>query len=60
MEKIKKIIERKLVFIKSDECENCVKLVSDTGTTYNFKINLTENATDIGFFDVSDVDAIND
>ena len=55
MEYIKKEIKLKTILVSGyTGTTKFYKIVPDTGTTYNFKILLTQNARDLGFFDTID------
>jgi len=51
MEVIKKTVERIMTTKPSNDGSGYVNIIPDTGVTYHFKISLTQDATDIGFFD---------
>lgn len=57
MEVIKKQVQRVMTTgTTSGDTENSFIIIPDTGTTYNFRILLTSEANDLGFFDAHVVD----
>ena len=51
MEVIKKTVQRIMTTKPSNDGSGYINIIPDTGVTYYFKIGLTQDATDIGFFD---------
>lgn len=60
MEVIKKKVERIMTTGTTSGCtENCFVFIPDLNAEYKFKILLTSEAKDLGFFDVVEEDEIN-
>lgn len=61
MKVIKKTVERVMTTGNTENCkieDNCFIIIPDTSIIYNFKILLTSNTIDLGFFDVINEDVI--